>query len=61
MIEEDVSLQKQCIPLLQELLELEGISQYPYVKTYEEAKDDPILVMHTSGTTGDAIPNEFPR
>jgi acyl-CoA synthetase (AMP-forming)/AMP-acid ligase II len=25
---------------------------YPYTKTWEEAKNDPIVIVHTSGTTG---------
>jgi acyl-coenzyme A synthetase/AMP-(fatty) acid ligase len=24
---------------------------YPFTKTFDEAKDDPILIYHTSGTT----------
>ena len=28
---------------------------YPYEKTFEEARNDPFIVLHTSGTTGKAI------
>jgi hypothetical protein len=28
------------------------IAEYPYIKTWEEAKYDPWLIFHTSGTTG---------
>ncbi len=32
---------------------LDGDSKhYPYTKTYDEAKDDPVWIIHTSGTTG---------
>ena len=29
---------------------------YEYLKTYEQAKDDPIIVLHSSGSTGDPKP-----
>lgn len=28
------------------------VDQYPYSKTWEAIKDDPILILHTSGSTG---------
>lgn len=40
------------IPELDDLLEAEKVPHWPYTKTYEEAKHDPYLVLHTSGTTG---------
>jgi thioester reductase-like protein/acyl-CoA synthetase (AMP-forming)/AMP-acid ligase II len=43
------------IPSLQELLsgdERNSPPDYPYEKSYEEAKDEPIFVLHTSGSTG---------
>ena len=27
---------------------------YPYQKPFEQAKDDPIVIVHSSGSTGDA-------
>ncbi|KAI9163201.1 LOW QUALITY PROTEIN: acetyl-CoA synthetase-like protein [Paramyrothecium foliicola] len=32
-------------------LSADGAKPYPYEKTYEEAKDDEILIIHTGGTT----------
>lgn len=32
---------------------------YPYLKTYEEAKSDPILILHSSGSTGEPKPVTF--
>jgi acyl-coenzyme A synthetase/AMP-(fatty) acid ligase len=29
---------------------------YPYTKTWEEAKKDPIVILHTSGSTGNPKP-----
>ena len=40
------------IPDLDELLEAKPVQHYPYNKTYEEAKFDPYLILHSSGTTG---------
>ncbi|KAF1922667.1 acetyl-CoA synthetase-like protein [Didymella exigua CBS 183.55] len=33
-------------------LSVKGANPYPYEKTYEDAKDDEILIIHTGGTTG---------
>lgn len=43
------------IPSLEELLsgdENGAPPDYPYEKLYEEAKDEPIFILHTSGSTG---------
>lgn len=39
------------IPSLEDLLTKE-YPHFPYTKTYEQAKDEPLVVLHTSGTTG---------
>lgn len=39
------------IASLDECLTAES-TPYPYEKTFEEAKWDPIVIIHTSGTTG---------
>ena len=39
------------VPSINELLEGKA-RPYPYAKTFEEAKHEPLLVLHTSGTTG---------
>jgi hypothetical protein len=49
---EDYKLQKLQIPSLEQLLDSRDIPNYPYQKTFEQAKDDPIFVLHTSGSTG---------
>lgn len=33
-------------------LSAQGTEPYAYEKTYEQAKDDEILIIHTGGTTG---------
>lgn len=43
------------IPELEELVR-EISRPYPYTKTFEEAKDDPLITLHTSGSTGDPKP-----
>ncbi len=40
------------IPSLAQLLDSKDIRNYPYSKPFEEAKNDPIFVLHTSGSTG---------
>ncbi|KAE8449384.1 hypothetical protein EG329_008285 [Mollisiaceae sp. DMI_Dod_QoI] len=44
-------LQLCCIPSLEEMVSSKT-SHYPYTKTYEEAKNDTVLILHTSGSTG---------
>ncbi|MCJ1250586.1 hypothetical protein MMC30_007814 [Trapelia coarctata] len=40
------------VPELEEWLWQEKTCVFPYTKTWEEAKSDPWLIFHTSGTTG---------
>ncbi|RYP38849.1 hypothetical protein DL767_002411 [Monosporascus sp. MG133] len=45
------------VPDLDELLDSEDRAPpFPYTKTYEEAAQDPYLILHSSGTTGDPKP-----
>ena len=43
------------IPSLQELLD-EPASHFPYPKIFESARNDPVVVLHTSGSTGEPKP-----
>lgn len=49
------------IPDLEDLLDQTKAPHYPYEKTFEEAKNDPCVVLHTSGTTGTAVRLSFPN
>ena len=40
------------LPELLELLEEEAVPSYPYNKTFAEARQNPFVVLHTSGSTG---------
>jgi acyl-coenzyme A synthetase/AMP-(fatty) acid ligase len=40
-------------------LEVEKIEEYPYEKSFAEAKSDPAFVLHTSGSTGNPHSPEF--
>ncbi|KAK6592156.1 thioester reductase domain-containing protein [Botrytis cinerea] len=40
------------VPELEELLEDEEVRAYPYNKSFAEARTDPCLVLHTTGSTG---------
>ncbi|KAL1982511.1 hypothetical protein VTN96DRAFT_1236 [Rasamsonia emersonii] len=40
------------VPEYQEFLDETPAPHYPYEKTFDEAKNDPFLILHTSGTTG---------
>ncbi|RYO94510.1 hypothetical protein DL764_007829 [Monosporascus ibericus] len=45
------------VPDLDELLDSKDRAPpFPYTKTYEEAVQDPYLILHSSGTTGDPKP-----
>lgn len=33
---------------------------YPYQKSFEEARNDPIVVLHSSGSTGNTRPGQSP-
>lgn len=45
------------VPELDDLLAVDDPGRpFPYTKTYEEAAHDPILVLHSSGTTGQPKP-----
>ncbi|KAL8665437.1 MAG: hypothetical protein Q9168_007704, partial [Polycauliona sp. 1 TL-2023] len=37
---------------LEDLLSEKGVEHYSYTKTFEDAKHDPFIVIHTSGSTG---------
>ena len=40
------------VPKLEELLENTPAQMYPYTKNFEQARNDPCLVTHTTGSTG---------
>lgn len=40
------------LPSLPELLKATNVNPYPYDRSSEEARNDPIFVLHTSGSTG---------
>jgi acyl-coenzyme A synthetase/AMP-(fatty) acid ligase len=40
------------IPELKELLATSEVPPYKFNKSFEEAKDEPFAVLHTSGSTG---------
>lgn len=40
------------VPELKELMDESPIDVYPYSKTFDEARMDPCLVLHTTGSTG---------
>jgi len=52
-------MQKLHIPSLQELIGYQNVENYPYEKTFEEERDNPIFVLHTSGSTGNQNDSSF--
>lgn len=46
----EYSMTKVQIPSIQELLGCHDILHYPYAQTFEEANDEPIFILHTSGS-----------
>ncbi|KAM5465132.1 putative secondary metabolism biosynthetic enzyme [Microsporum ferrugineum] len=45
-------MQTSVVPELEELLHESPVEIYPYAKSFEEARMDPCLVLHTTGSTG---------
>lgn len=45
-------MQTATVPELEELLSDTPVSVYPYTKTFDQARKDPCLVLHTTGSTG---------
>lgn len=45
-------MKKAIVPELQELLDNTPVEMYPYTKNFEQARKDPCLVLHTTGSTG---------
>ncbi|KAI1774063.1 acetyl-CoA synthetase-like protein [Hypoxylon cercidicola] len=45
------SLRSEVIPTFEEMLSTSPVS-YPYTKSFEDAKNDPVVVLHSSGSTG---------
>lgn len=52
-------MQHSTIPELEDLLSDDDVRDFPFVKTFEEAKHDPFLILHTSGSTGLPKPVTF--
>lgn len=45
-------MDKHLLPDLEYFLDTAPVERYPYDKTFDEACEDPYVVMHSSGTTG---------
>lgn len=56
----DAMTREESFPSLKWCLDADGALDYPYNKTWEEAKDDEILIIHTSGTTGEILESHIP-
>ncbi|RYN36009.1 hypothetical protein AA0115_g1432 [Alternaria tenuissima] len=52
LVKPESSLKLCAVPSLEWMLDNEGQERYPYKTTFEEAKWDEIVIIHTSGTTG---------
>lgn len=55
------AMRKFILPDLVFFFEDEPVQPYPYTKTWEEAREDPYVVMHSSGTTGTKNPDPEAR
>ena len=52
LVKPESRLKLCAVPSLEWMLDNEGQERYPYKTTFEEAKWDEIVIIHTSGTTG---------
>lgn len=50
--EAEYPVQKLHIPSLQDLLDFKNVPEYPYHKSWQDARHDPVFILHTSGSTG---------
>jgi hypothetical protein len=48
------SIRTEALPSLQEMLDSDP-PRYSYSKTFEDARNDPIVVLHSSGSTGERL------
>ncbi|EOA83950.1 uncharacterized protein SETTUDRAFT_138651 [Exserohilum turcica Et28A] len=46
------SLQTHSVPSVEELFSRDEVERYPFSKTFAEHKHEPLICLHTSGTTG---------
>ena len=52
-IQAERQIQHIVVPSVSEVLDVQSDEpQYPFAKTFEEAKHDPLLILHSSGSTG---------
>ncbi|KAJ5674190.1 NRPS-like enzyme [Penicillium macrosclerotiorum] len=58
LVAEHGNLRSWTLPSLLDLFEVH--QDFPYLKSYEEGKNDPMFVLHTSGTTGFPRPIFYP-
>ena len=60
-IQSRTNIKVLAVPELDELLSGDGeaVPSYPYHKTFDQAEFDPVIVLHTSGTTGLPKPIEL--
>ena len=54
LIDMDTSATFNAVPPFQVMLDSQS-ERYPYEKSFEEARNDPIVVLHSSGSTGEAL------
>jgi acyl-coenzyme A synthetase/AMP-(fatty) acid ligase len=52
LLKETHGFQVITFPEIEEIMKEEEAPVFTYLKSWEEGKDDPWLVFHTSGTTG---------
>ena len=51
ILSQETTVRNETVPSFDEMLN-STVEHYPYDKEFSEAKDDPVVVLHSSGSTG---------
>lgn len=50
-----ISVRHIVVPKIEDWIDGEQVALYPYQKSFDEARNEPFVVVHTSGSTGKSL------